>query len=137
MRPDDNATRFEIVPYFHGRILDVSEGNSRSFPHFISHLDCRIEDPAMLDIFSDGSLDGVCSSNVLHLLGPDSCREVLKEWARVVRKGGHIILHLPTNHEKALWEVNYENIVSLMESVPDWDVVKHVETDGLLSVFRL
>lgn len=137
MKPDDNVTRFELVPYFHGRIFDISEGVSRCYPHFISHLDCRIGDAAHLGLFSDGSLDGICSSYVLHLLGPDSCKEVLKEWARVVRKGGHIMLHLPVNHEKALWEVNYENIVEIMDAVPDWDMVKHIESDGLLSVFRL
>lgn len=138
MRPDDNVTRFELVPYFHGKILDVSEGSSKSFPHFISHVDCRIEDPASLSLFSDGSLDGICSSNVLHLMGPDSVKEVLKEWSRVIRKDGHLMIHLPTDRENALWDVNYDNIVTLADSIPrDWDMVKHMETDGLLSVFRL
>lgn len=138
MNPSDSFTRFELVRYFHGKILDISEGSSRCYPHFISHLDCRIEDAAKLGMFSDGALDGICSSYVLHLLGPDSVKEVLKEWSRVIRKGGHIMLHLPADNEKSLWDVNYENIVSLFDSIPrDWDMVKHLETDGLLSVFRL
>lgn len=138
MKPDDNFTRFELVPYFHGKILDISEGSSRCYPHFISHLDCRIEDPAKLGMFADKALDGICSSYVLHLLGPDSVKETLREWSRVIRKDGHIMLHLPVGHEKALWEVNYENIVALFDSIPrDWDMVKFIETDGLLSVFRL
>jgi predicted SAM-dependent methyltransferase len=138
VKPDDNATRFELAPYFHGKILDVSEGISRCYPHFISYLNCALEDPSKLGMFTDGSLDGVCSSYVLHLMGPDSCKEALKEWSRVIRKGGHIMLHLPVNHESAMWDVSYESIVELMDSVPrDWDMVKHIETDGLLSVFRL
>ena len=137
MKPNDNATRFELVPYFHGRILDVSEGASRAYPHFISHLDCRIDDPVKLGIFADKSLDGVCSSYLLHLMSLDDCKAALKEWARVVRPGGHIMIHLPLKHEKALWDVSYDQIVELMDVVPDWDMVKHLETEDLLSVFKL
>ena len=138
MRPDDNATRFELVRYFHGRILDISDGVSRCYPHFISHIDCRIENPSDLSLFADKKLDGICSSYVLHLMGEDERKEVIKEWSRVVRDGGHIMLHLPLNHENALWSVTYENIVSLMSTLSrGWDLVKHQEGDDCLSVFRL
>lgn len=138
MRSDDHETRFDLVPYFHGRILDVSEGQSRAFPHFISHLECRIHEPWELGIFTAHSFDGVLSSNVLHLLSMDECRKALAEWLRVVRPGGHIMLHLPRGHELERWPVSYENIVNLMDSMPrDWDMVLHQEKNAYLSVFRV
>lgn len=130
MRPDDSVTRFELVPYFHGKILDLSEGTSRAFPHFISYLGLT-DDPAKLGLFADKSLDGILSSYLLHLMHPDSVRETLNEWVRVVKPNGHIMLHLPG--EGKFWDVSFETVSELLP----WDLAYFKNLDsGLLFVFR-
>jgi len=139
VRPDDNLTRFELVPYFHGKVLDVSEGRSRAFPHFVGHIDCQQDKPEKLD-FATGSFDGVLSSYFLHLCPTDECVRIITEWARVVKPGGHIMLHLPLKHEKELWPVSYDSVVTLMKALPGWDMVqswRHPEDSAALYVFKL
>ena len=136
MRPDDNETRFDLVPYFHGKILDISEGRSRAFPHFISHIELGIDEPHKVDMLADKSIDGILSSNLLHLFDTEDCKKAVEAWRRIVRPGGHIMIHLPISHEKERWSVSYETIVELMEFATD--MVFHKENqESYLSVFRL
>lgn len=133
MKNNDHKTRFDLVPYFHGRILDVSEGNSRSFPHFISSIEVGITEPDKCGMFADGSMDGVCSSYVLHLLSEKEAKAALQEWARLIRDGGHLMLHLPAGGEK--WHVSYQAVVKVVSGA--WDLVHYGERDGdLLFSFK-
>lgn len=134
MRADDSATRFDIVPWFHGRILDMSEGSSKTFPHFISHIDCGIAEADKCGIFADGSMDGVFSSYLLHLLAESERGPTLKEWARIVRDGGHIVIHIPEG------SIGYPELVALIEATGrGFDVVHYERRDdgAALFAFRL
>lgn len=141
MRPDDNSLRWDIVGFFHGNILDISEGRGKCFPHFISYMDARISDPQKLSVFSDASFDGIFSSNLLHLLPLGDIPSVMAEWSRVVKQGGHIMLHLPdteTNAQK--WLPSYDSVVAFMDKLErGWDLVAYSERpdSGLLFVFKL
>lgn len=141
MRPDDNKTRFELVPYFHGRILDVSEGRSRAYPHFISHLDLLIDDPSRLGAVAGQSLDGVFSSFLLHLMNKEKCADAVKEWSRVVKTGGSIMFHLPLKSDSAKWQVGTDAVIEIMESLQrGWDMCQsweHPDEDSALWVFRV
>ena len=137
MKVDDSITRFELVPYFHGRILEISEGRTKAFPHFIWYQDVRINEPSDLSVFSDSAMDGVFSSNLLHLLSEDEVKTALKEWSRVVRCLGHIVVHVPESGGK--WDTSCDGIAALMDSVPRcWDMVDEQRLEsGRLYAFML
>ncbi len=141
MRPDDSALRFDIVPFFHGNILDISEGKSRAFPHFISHLDLHISDPLKLSALSDKCMDGILSSNVLHLLTPDEVSKALPEWSRVVKNDGHIIIHVPKGTTpKSQWDLSYVSVVDHFDRLDrGFDLVTYQvrDDDSLLFVFKM
>ncbi len=140
MNIDDSITRFEIVPWFHGKILDFSEGTVKTFQHFIWYQEVRMEDPWKLEMFSDASLDGIVSSNILHMMSMEEVGKTLTEWSRVVRDGGRIVLHLPPGEsDKHRWPVSRVSVTNAMDKLKrGWDLVKcsTLET-GLLCVFEL
>ena len=93
--------RHLIVPYTRGVGLDIGCGPWKAWPHFIG-IDVRkswenmtwdvsmLRDGRDLSIFADRSLDFVYSSHLLeHLEEPE---KVLKEWWRVIKVGGHLVL---------------------------------------------
>jgi ADP-heptose:LPS heptosyltransferase/predicted SAM-dependent methyltransferase len=97
--------RWELVPYTRGKGLDLGAGMTKPFPHFISidnghhemfgqiiRPDIRC-DATDLSLFSHSSMDFVFSSHLLeHIQDPVSA---LREWWRVVKLGGYLILYLP------------------------------------------
>ncbi len=96
---------WEVAPYLKGRGLDVGAGDFKVLPHVISvdnfnhaqfgfqlRPDIKAEADD-LSIFGDQSMDFVYSSHTLeHVVDP---AKALKEWHRVVKVGGYIILYLP------------------------------------------
>lgn len=96
-----------IVPYTRGRGLDIGCGPSKAWPHFISvdnlHHDRMFGwnsgdvdfemDASDLSIFATGSLDFVFSSHTLEHI--EDFEAALREWWRVLRVGGHLVLYLP------------------------------------------
>lgn len=137
MRPNDSDLRFDLVPYFHGRILDVSEGSSRAFPHFICHIELGITEAHQCRFIADKSLDGVVSSYLLDKLSTSEVIAALKEWVRIVKDGGHIVLHVPLTDEKSVWAVRVDTIINAMPG--NWDMVcqDHRADGSLLAVFRI
>ena len=98
--------RLDLVPYMHGRILDVGCGPDKVFPAAIgvdNNKDERLfgitarpnllADCAKLDLFSDASFDTVFSSHLLEHI--DDYRAALASWWRVVKPGGYLVLYLP------------------------------------------
>lgn len=98
--------RWAIVPYTRGKGLDVGCGPSKAFAHFtgVDNLadvklfgitmqpDVVVDDACVLP-FAAGSQDFVFSSHLLeHIPDPVAA---LREWWRVLREGGHLILYLP------------------------------------------
>lgn len=110
-RPEDaegneaGKIKYRIVPYLRGTGLDLGCGPWPVWPHCIGvdnfdewtsvdnwHPDV-IADVTKLTVFADNSMDFVFSSHLLeHLEDP---ARVLREWWRVLKPGGHLVLYLP------------------------------------------
>jgi len=114
--PEGNESakiKYEIVPYTRGQGLDLGCGIYKTYPHFIGvdnmkqwgtnpspsyqmalHMNIDVTtDGDRLDMFASGALDFVFSSHLLeHLEDPE---KALKEWWRVIKIGGYLVLYLP------------------------------------------
>src|SRR3990167_466310 len=114
---DALSVKFDILPYINGQGLDLGCGDTRPNdwmlgvdarpgttqrgPNVIA--DCRPLETipegerrlvkATLSIFADGEEDYVFSSHLLQLLA--QWPVVLREWWRLVRPDGYLILFLP------------------------------------------
>lgn len=95
--------RWSIVEYTSGRGLDLGCGPYKTFPHFIGvdngkqwgnqGVDVMVDTCEKLDLFADKSMDFVFSSHLLeHIVDTEA---TLKEWMRVIKDGGYLILYLP------------------------------------------
>jgi len=97
---------WEVAPYLRGRGLDVGAGIFKILPHAISvdNLDHAhnfgqqykpdiVADASKLDMFASQSMDFVFSSHTLeHIVDH---KAALKEWWRVIKHGGKLVLYLP------------------------------------------
>lgn len=141
--------RWETVPYFHGRVLDVGCGPYKTFPHWIGvdnghhwgpmGVDVQVETGEKLDLFTDQCCDAVFSSHLLEHIPYENVTNALSEWFRVIKPGGHLMLYLPSDKEYPLvghkyanpdhkWDVNYAKVVDALEGVPyDWDMIDFQE----------
>ena len=100
---------FDIVHLMHGRVLDLGCGPQKVFPHAkhvigidndkdakIFGLKANPDIPAScerLDMFADGSVDVVFSSHMLEHI--KDYKASLRDWWRVIKPGGRLILYLP------------------------------------------
>lgn len=88
--------------YTRGRVLDIGCGQEKAFPHFIGvdngHHFGRgaanvVCDANNLNIFASESFDAIFSSHTLeHMVDP---LVTLKEWWRLIKVGGFLVLYLP------------------------------------------
>jgi len=99
--------KYDIVPFTRGRGLDLGCGPFKAFPHFIGvdnghHAeefgwkfkpDVSVNSCDDLSLFGDSSMDFVFSSHLLEHI--DDHILALKEWMRVLKDGGYLILYLP------------------------------------------
>jgi ADP-heptose:LPS heptosyltransferase len=103
---ESGKIKWELVEYTRGRVLDVGCGNHKPFAHFIGvdnnkdaslfGILCKPDlcmDADNLDLIADASMDAVYSSHTLEHM--DNPKAVLKEWWRVIKPGGFLILYLP------------------------------------------
>lgn len=97
------------VPYLIGRGLDVGCGMRKVWPHAIGidngHHAQMFGHPMAADIraeahdlslFADSSLDFIFSSHTLEHFPEEKVQDILKEWARVLKKNGHLVLYVPS-----------------------------------------
>ena len=143
--------KYDIVPYTRGRVLDLGSGPWKTFPHFISwdnysewdNYNWRpdiIGDAQKLDIIGSKSLDAVFSSHLLEHI--DKHISALKEWWRVIKIGGYLVLYLPHKDlypnigEKGA-NVNHKHdflpkdIISILkENCTNWDLVESFVKNG-------
>jgi len=140
--------RWEIVPYTRGKVLDVGCGPMKPFQHFIgvdnntdavlfgiqAKPDIFIDDARKLDLFASQSFDSVFSSHLLEHIDYAEVPGTLKEWFRILKPGGYLVLYLPdedqypkvgeeganTDHR---WNVSYDSTVEAMQKIPGWDLV--------------
>ena len=112
------AIKHRIVPYTRGRGLDLACGTVKTWPHFIgvdNLMDWhgRITHPEIepatrfalrvsvdvhadafeLSMFAGASMDFVVASHILGLAKRP--KEALKEWWRVIKQGGHLVIYGP------------------------------------------
>jgi predicted SAM-dependent methyltransferase/ADP-heptose:LPS heptosyltransferase len=99
--------RYEVLPYLTHGGLDIGCGPSKVWPHLIGVDNCidttlfgiemrpdiTVGDASRLTLFADHSADAVFSSHTLeHIV---DWNQALREWWRLVKIGGHLILYLP------------------------------------------
>ncbi len=139
--------KWEIVPYTRGKGLDLGCGPYKAFPHFrgidsnadaklfgieATSADFIIPTCEVLDDFASSSQDFIFSSHLLeHIV---EWENALKEWFRVLKQGGHLILYLPDEDEYPKvgekganpdhkWNCSYDKIVDAMKRIGGWDLV--------------
>jgi ADP-heptose:LPS heptosyltransferase len=96
---------WEVAPYLKGRGLDIGAGDFRILPHattvdnmhhaafgFQTRPDVLC-DAAKLDVFGSQSMDFVYSSHTLEHI--EDAAGAVREWWRVLRHGGYLVLYLP------------------------------------------
>ncbi len=142
--------RWELVEFTNGTGLDLGCGQFKAFPHFIGvdnghhwgmkGVDVPVKTCEDLSIFAGHSMDFVFSSHLLEHI--EDTAGALKEWWRVLRVGGYLILYLP--HKEYYPNVGQPganpdhkhdflpaDIVSHMEKLSGWDLVRNEDrNDG-------
>lgn len=146
--------KHEIVQYTRGKGLDLGCGPFKAFPHFIGvdnghharefgwqmRPDVHVDTVEDLGLFASASMDFVFSSHTLeHLPDPG---KALREWSRVIRPGGYLVLYVPDEDQYPRvgepganpdhrWNVNYDRVVQFMDAVDrDWDLVCFEKRDA-------
>ncbi len=104
---ESDKIRFEVIPYLAQGGLDIGCGPKKVWPHMMGldsgkdtelfgipmKPDMIIHDAARLPMWADGQQSAIFSSHLLeHMVDPVAA---LKEWWRLLRVGGHLILYLP------------------------------------------
>lgn len=97
-----------IVQYTRGRVLDLGSGPKKCWPHFINVDSCKdfngqkignidiVSDCKNLKLFGDESWDSIFSSHLLEHFDKKEVGTILKEWARILRPNGYLVLYLPS-----------------------------------------
>jgi ADP-heptose:LPS heptosyltransferase/predicted SAM-dependent methyltransferase len=95
-----------VVPYTRGQGLDIGCGMRTVWPHAIGvdnghHFGSRtaakvFSEGGSLPLFADGSLDFIFSSHLLEHFHRENVPAILKEWARVLKVGGYLVLYVPS-----------------------------------------
>ena len=161
--PESSKIVWEVAPYLRGRGVDLGAGTFRVLPHAISvenghheafghqiKPDIKIEDAANLSIFGSQSMDFVYSSHLLEHI--ENYAGALKEWWRLVKPGGYLVMYLPDEDEYPKvgekganpdhkWNCSYGAVVAAMDDLKGWDLQdfqKRNEGDeySLLFVFK-
>ena len=139
---------WEVVKWTRGRGLDIGCGPGKTFPHWIGVDNCadeklfgikcnpdiKVEDCGKLDVLSSQSMDFCFSSHLLEHVEPERVTAVLKEWMRLIKTKGYLILYLPDEDEYPKigeegankdhkWNVNYDQVVRYMKDAGSWDLV--------------
>ena len=110
---------WDIVKYTRGTGLDLGCGPQKTFPHFIGVDNCKdtqlfgiamkpdvqVKTCERLDDFEDSACDFVFSSHLLEHI--EDYEAALKEWWRVIRNDGYLVLYLP--HKLLYPNVGQEN----------------------------
>jgi ADP-heptose:LPS heptosyltransferase/predicted SAM-dependent methyltransferase len=137
---------WETTPYVRGRGLDLGCGPDKVWPHAIgvdNYSDTQLFGIQMkpdvvcnvtkLDVFGSASMDFVYSSHVLeHIADYESA---LKEWWRVLKPSGFLILYLPDEDEYPKvgeeganpdhkHNISIPFVVDAMKKIGGWDLVR-------------
>jgi len=163
-RAESTKIVWEVVEYLRGRGLDVGAGSFKILPHAIAvdngcdnemfgipfKPDLYVKSADEMDVFASESMNFVYSSHLLeHMEEP---QKALKEWWRLLLKGGYLVLYLP--HEELYPKIgepganvdhkhnlNEEKVIDWMKDVGGWDLIRCEKRDqdeeySFLMVFR-
>jgi ADP-heptose:LPS heptosyltransferase len=139
--------RWELPRYTRGVGLDIGCGSEKAYPHMIGvdnghHMrefgircaaDIYVNTCEKLEIIASVSQDFVFSSHTLEHIA--NYQAALKEWWRVIKQGGHLVLYLPDEDEYPKvgekganpdhkWNVNYDRVVEAMKELSAFDLVR-------------
>lgn len=163
-KPESKKIVWEVAPYLRGRGLDVGAGTFKVLPHVISVDNCvdtqlfgiqlmpdvKVKSADDLAIFASGSMDFVYSSHLLeHMNDPE---KTLREWWRVLKPNGYLVLYLPhedlypkigepganPDHKHNLDE---SKVTNWMQRIGSWDLERCEKRDqddeySFLMVFK-
>ncbi len=139
---------WETTPYVRGRGLDLGAGPYKIWPHAIgvdNYSDTQLFGVQMkpdvvcnitkLEPFATQSMDFVFSSHVLEHVAFEDVPGTLKEWVRVLKVGGYLILYLPDEDDYPKvgtpganpdhkWNVSIDRMVGLMKKQGGWDLLR-------------
>ena len=104
---ESEKVRYEVFRYLVKGGLDIGCGPAKVWPHLIGidsgkdtqlfgvkmRPDMVVPDAAHLGIFASGSMENVFSSHTLEHIA--DWQGALREWWRLVKPGGHLVLYLP------------------------------------------
>ena len=159
---ESRKIRWEIVPWTRGKGLDLGAGMEKCYPHFISvdnghhemfgqKINPDIRGPAEdLSIFATDSLDFCFSSHLLEHYPYEQVPDVLREWMRTIKLGGHLVLYLPDmdqyphvgepgSNEDHKWNVCQADVLKAMPDgfdLIDYQVRDQEDEYSLYFVFR-
>lgn len=144
-KPESQKIIWEVAEYLRGKGLDVGAGTFKVFPHVISvdnghhaafnHVikpDVKVDDAVDLSIFGSQSMDFVYSSHLLEHI--EDYPRALKEWWRLVKQGGYMVLYLPDEDQYPKvgeeganpdhkWDVSYDKLIAAMADMRGWDLI--------------
>jgi len=171
-RPDDPQggeslkIRWEIVPFTRGKVLDIGCGPVKPFEHFIgldnnadaglfgiqARPNIWIKDARDLAQFASAQYDSVFSSHLLEHIEYADVPAALKEWWRLIKVGGYLVLYLPDEDQYPKvgethanpdhkWNVNFDRVLQAMRKIGGWDLIEFQKRDqgqeySLFFVFR-
>ena len=162
---DESAkVRMDLVPYMGGRVLDLGCGARKVFPTAVgidngidaklyglqAKPDIVVETCERMPMFADAMADTVYSSHLLEHIADYPA--ALREWWRLVKVGGYLILYLPDEDEYPKigehganadhkWNVNYHRVIDAMLAVGGWDLIEYEKRNkgreySLLFIFQ-
>ena len=137
--PESAKIRFEIAPYVRGKGVEIGTGPWKLFHHAVG-IDVRqtgilgspnlIADAHDLGVLGSDAWDFVLASWVLHEL--EDPRKALREWMRLLKVGGRLILYTPhPDHNPPPrptdWRHNFtqDELVTLMSEIGSWDLIQN------------
>ena len=149
---------WDLIPYTRGLGLDLGCGGTKTFNHFIGvdnltdtklfgtpmQPDVVVKTCEDLSLFASGSMEYVFSSHLLEHI--EDYASSLKEWWRLIKTDGHLVLYLPhkdlyprmgTDEEKAEWEEHSKKYEMKEGKIPAKalvDLAKEREERGKLTV---
>lgn len=104
---ESDKIRFEVLPYLSRGGLDVGCGPKKVWPHMVGidngadtqlfgvqmKPDMVVKSADRLGVFATEGIENVYSSHLLEHIA--NWQAALREWWRVVKPGGHLVLYLP------------------------------------------
>lgn len=141
--------KYDVVEYTRGAVLDIGCGPYKAFPHFIGIDNWKdliekgihfrpdlVMNADRMPIIASECMDAIFSSHLLEHI--EDYKTALKEWWRVLRHDGYLILYLPHKNlypNIGHWGANEdhkhdflpEDIIEAMRGIGSWDLLRNEE----------